>query len=801
MSSIPIMKSKPARALCWLLPLLLGAVQITGVRAEPPAQNQPVISQIDLRDITVGDAMRILSSQYGINVVASERAAKIRTALFLRNVRPMDVLDTLSKAYNLWYQEDPKSGIVRMFTVEEFRLGQVDSIEDQTEIFTLRYPNATDVAYAIADLYGKRVTLNQGANQQEITQELQSRFQRFRIVDSQRSGTLGGGGSTGGGGGGGTAGGGGGGFGGGGGGGFGGGGTTGGAGGFGGGGAGNTVNDGRQQVDVGRVEQAVGVVKNLSQSAAAGGLFAGSENEGKEAMGDVMRQLSPIYVAVIRSQNRVLVRTRDPDAMEQIRRVVRTLDVNQSTLMMEVKVLSVDLSDGFQSAFDFFVNAGDFNLAGIPEMQPVGGRALLAAVVNQQFFARLQLLETEGRVTTLATPMLMTTNQEVSRVFVGQEVPITTGYNSSTSNSTTSGSVIGAVNTPILVPQTSTRPIGTTLLLTPNINADRTVNLRMLVEQSSLSPNKSYIPIPSATNTNSILQQNIPTAPVDIVNAQYFSGTVLGKDDVAVAVGGLIQDSANDLQTKTPVLGDIPLLGLLFKNDQSQRSRKELIIIIKPHIHGTPSESAEDSEEFLHNESVHPNARAMGGNMDIYRNPGRHHDDYTLQQRYKFYDNQDQFDEYHRRTRNPDEEPSMPPNAPPAFPPRGDGPQADANPQDYLGLTRFAALAARQPDAAKNPPQGISEAGLVFLNAEPLLPDKHLQAEPLETWKKGNLYVTTVKVNNRSDKTVNVDYTQVRGQWLASTIEKPRLARKGLDGDSTYLYLVSKEPFHEALRR
>jgi hypothetical protein len=81
------------------------------------------------------------------------------------------------------------------------------------------------------------------------------------------------------------------------------------------------------------------------------------------------------------------------------------------------------------------------------------------------------------------------------------------------------------------------------------------------------------------------------------------------------------------------------------------------------------------------------------------------------------------------------------------------------------------------------------------------LDDRRLQTEPLESWKKGNLYVTTVQVVNRTDKTINVDYAQVRGQWLASTIETPRLARKGVVGDSTLLYLVSKEPFHEALRR
>jgi general secretion pathway protein D len=106
--------------------------------------------------------------------------------------------------------------------------------------------------------------------------------------------------------------------------------------------------------------------------------------------------------------------------MREIRALVQKLDVSQSTLLMEVKVLSVNLSDGYHSAFDFNINAGDFNVTGIPgfggiakvipPIAPIAGTALLATVVNDKFQARLQLLEKEGRVTELATPMLITTN-------------------------------------------------------------------------------------------------------------------------------------------------------------------------------------------------------------------------------------------------------------------------------------------------------------------------------------------------------------------------------------------------------
>ena len=69
--------------------LAAAAIEPPSFAAGTTAKASSLISEIDLRDITVGDALRILSTQYGLNVVASEKASKIRTALFLRDVKPM----------------------------------------------------------------------------------------------------------------------------------------------------------------------------------------------------------------------------------------------------------------------------------------------------------------------------------------------------------------------------------------------------------------------------------------------------------------------------------------------------------------------------------------------------------------------------------------------------------------------------------------------------------------------------------------------------------------------------------------
>ena len=170
--------------------ILLAMLPCTLSMAEPKTKskviygiNQP-IEQIEFREITVGDALRVLSEQSNLNIVASKKAADIPVTMFLRRVTPMEVLDALAKTYNLWYQRDDDSSIVRLYTVEEYRLEQVEYRKEETEIFTLKNAkNALDLAETIQNLFSPRVRVSYGQNQQQLMTDLQQRFARFDLVD------------------------------------------------------------------------------------------------------------------------------------------------------------------------------------------------------------------------------------------------------------------------------------------------------------------------------------------------------------------------------------------------------------------------------------------------------------------------------------------------------------------------------------------------------------------------------------------------------------------------------------------
>lgn len=764
---------------------LLQPALLTVARADPGQ----VIEQIEFRDITVGDALRILSEQSDLNIIASREAADIHVTMFLRRVTSMEVIEAIAKTYNLWYQRDWNSNIVRIYTVKEYRLEQVEFKKEETEIFTMKNAkNALDLAETIKNLFSERVTLSYGKNEKELMTDLSQRFQRFNMIDGRSTLTSSRGGSGGGGGN-----------------------RSGnnstsinaGSGGFSGNQLGVSVEGqehSNRQIEMDeQLRVSTEILRKFANESKDGvqGLITGDAAQSSGLLDQTIRHQAPIYVGVIKHQNRVLVRTRDQDAMNEIRQLYKKLDTESSMLLMEVKVLSIDLSDGYNSLFDFKLKTNDANLStlnatktvGIAEAADTALRAaasafdpsLLATVVSNNFEARLQLLEREGRVTELATPMLMTTNQEVSRVFVGEERPIISGYSASATTATT-GAIAGAVvSTPILVPETDLRAIGTTLLLTPNINSDRTVGIQILVEQSTLSAGKGTIPVQ--------IGDTLQDANIDLVQERTFSGTIVAKDSTAVAVGGLIQEAASNSEKKVPILGDIPVLGFFFREDGQSRTRRELVIIIKPHIMETPTEAAGVSHEVLEENSIHPNA-LDAGSMDVYSNPDRRHKGYVLDQPYKEYSKQDAFDKYRGRGDSRD------------FPANRRAAAAAAAPspaqQIYVDLTRYASEAIRLPPEQRRIDPRITPVRLSEFVPVDLTYDSRIKALPIAGWRQGGIYVTAVELHNVSNDRVTVDYRHLKGRWLASTIENETLAGQSDQSHATtYLYLISSQPFEE----
>jgi general secretion pathway protein D len=599
--------------------------------AEPPDRR---VRLIDVSAVPFVDVARALARDTGLNIAPSALAGAKPVSIFLVNLPVEAVLETLCTSHGLWLKEDERTGIVRVYTVGEFRQDLASFREEQTEIFTLLYPNANDIARAISDLFGERVEVSSGDMDQQSTMDLMQRLMRFDLLDQRASGLGsmntgqgggGGGGGFGGGMGGGMMGGG-----------MMGGGMMGGGmmGGMMGGGMMGGMQGGtpqRRQVQQQMVQQ----LTNPNLTAEQVQSLADAQQRGEmtntaEQVDQALGRRVTIHVTVVGRQNKLLVRTADEGTLKDIRNLVEKLDVPQSMVLLDVKVLRVALGDDFTSAFDysFLKGVGDgavnggFNRGeilppaavaggGAPNFNPGGSgfdaQSLMFSYLGQNVRARLQLLESKGRLNGVASPVLLTANNEVSRVFVGEEVPITRGF--------TGGSAIPTGGNGVVAQNANAeiefRPVGTTLLLTPNINADRTVTIRLVQENSTLRRNGATIPVPTEGG-------GFRSQAVDTVQSRTVSGTFMAQHEQSVVVGGLVEEQETFDRSGVPFLSRIPVLGAPFRRDTKNRQRNELVVIIRPFIVNTPKDAEAISMRVARELSLNPRVWEPGVQNSSY---------------------------------------------------------------------------------------------------------------------------------------------------------------------------------------
>ena len=167
-------------------------------------------------------------------------------------------------------------------------------------------------------------------------------------------------------------------------------------------------------------------------------------------------------------------------------------------------------------------------------------------------------MEADASTNILSTPTLVTLDNEEAEIVVAQNVPIITGQFTNTGSGTDS-----AVN-PF---QTIERlDVGITLRITPQINEGNSVKLIIDQEISSIAAAASAVASDIVTNERRI------------------STSVMVDDNEILVLGGLTQDDFRDTVTKTPLLGDIPLLGNLFRTTSTTKTKQNLMVFIHPVI-------------------------------------------------------------------------------------------------------------------------------------------------------------------------------------------------------------------------
>jgi type II secretion system protein D len=272
--------------------------------------------------------------------------------------------------------------------------------------------------------------------------------------------------------------------------------------------------------------------------------------------------------------NTVLV-SASPRYLHRVRQMVSELDVDPPQVLIQVLLAEVTLDSnlewGFDTRFDLGPYGGDdLLLRGASSLASVflpGLGIPSFSVSTDDFSLLLRALEAQGRIQVLSNPSVMAANNQPAHIQVGENI------GRASSQSLSSG---GTQQTLV-----EFLDIGVILDVTPSINPDGFV--RMTIAPS----------ITDLTNRNTQVSEDLS---VPILTKRETTTTVTVRDGQTIVIGGLIQDTYEARKQKVPILGDIPLLGLLFRSEFEETSKIELLIVLTPHVIISPTQFARVDE-------------------------------------------------------------------------------------------------------------------------------------------------------------------------------------------------------------
>ncbi|MCK4520232.1 MAG: type II secretion system protein GspD, partial [Candidatus Omnitrophica bacterium] len=247
-----------------------------------------------------------------------------------------------------------------------------------------------------------------------------------------------------------------------------------------------------------------------------------------------------------------------PHSLEEIKKTVRAFDAKDRQVLIEAKIVDVVLSDDYYAGIDwsaFLSRSKDFLFDGTFPFGSTGASSLAVSIgelATDDFEFALTLIKSVGDARIVAAPHIIVCSGEEATFMVGTREAYVT-------STITTGEVVTTTSESVEFIDT-----GTTLYVTPVINKDGFVKMHIKPEVSSV---KEWL---ETTEGNKI----------PIVDTSNVETEVLIKDGKTVIIAGLIREAITKVKRKVPFLGDLPLIGFLFRNISDEKQKRELIIFL-----------------------------------------------------------------------------------------------------------------------------------------------------------------------------------------------------------------------------
>lgn len=322
-------------------------------------------------------------------------------------------------------------------------------------------------------------------------------------------------------------------------------------------------------------------------------------------LGDTLRTIvgsSGDRRVVVNPQAGIVVVRAMPDELRMVENYLGATHANVNRqVVLEAKIIEVELNDGFQAGINWSKIHGNYTFgqvgggsafsgSGVSEIAgntgnlnpttgtfaPIsgtnasafGGIFSIAARTND-FAAFVELLKSQGEVQVLSSPRVSTVNNQKAVIKIGGDEFFVTGVSGGTSTST-----LGLTASAIPSVQLTSFFSGIVLDVTPQIDERNNIVLHIHPSVSTIT---------QKDKTFSVFGGGF-TLPLAVSTIQESDNIVRAQSAQIIVIGGLMKEASTDQNASVPLLGDIPILGNLFKHRKITRVKRELVILLKPTI-------------------------------------------------------------------------------------------------------------------------------------------------------------------------------------------------------------------------
>ena len=336
------------------------------------------------------------------------------------------------------------------------------------------------------------------------------------------------------------------------------------------------------------------VLQEIPSQQAGAGVVSGAGAVSATAGGGPGSTVSRAPTAVVMGKVQInadkatnsLIIMADKEDYEVVEAVIRKLDIPRSMVYIESLIMEVNATKGMDLGVQWqlfdrtdvnntsTLYGGGFS-SGTSLTDAVKGliapTGLAVGVLTQPFTfggitlsnisAIINAVKTDDNFHILSTPQILTTDNEEARITVGENRPFQTRATTDVSGGT--------------YESFEYRDVGKILKITPHVSEGRNVRLKLSLEVTSLNQ----------------LATVATTATRPVTNKRTVDTTVLCQDNHTVVIGGLIDDQRTESTTAVPGLGDIPILGWLFKTQNNSNQRTNLYVFLTPKVVKNPTEA------------------------------------------------------------------------------------------------------------------------------------------------------------------------------------------------------------------